>query len=161
MLFISDLRRTYFILLNCIPSIVELVLLYLTLLGIFARVGYHIFTYSGTEKIYQKDDFLNGTGIYYRYLEGNHTDPHYFDYESIWDAFSTFFYSSTTLFVLLTTENYPEVLWPAWMAGHEYWSYFSVYILISTFFMMNLFTASVYNAYETIINRLDVDTSNN
>eukprot|EP01084_Bolivina_argentea_P241160 404922_1 len=40
MLFIRDLRRQYFILISCVPSVLELIMLFLAVVGVFARIGY-------------------------------------------------------------------------------------------------------------------------
>eukprot|EP01084_Bolivina_argentea_P144276 253177_1 len=154
MLFIRDLRKQYFILLNTFPSIIEIIMLYLALTGIGARLGYHIFAY--TSDVYNKNDFFNGTGTYEKYLKNEPISATELEGDWIWYSFDTFFLSSMSLFVLLTTENFPEVLWPAWLSNHIYYGYFMVFVMVSTFFLMNLFSASVYNAYLSIIARLDI-----
>ncbi len=57
MLFICDLRRQYSILWKTFPSIIEIIMLYLALTGIGARLGY-IFEY--TSDVHNKDQFFNG-----------------------------------------------------------------------------------------------------
>ena len=174
-LFIRDLRRQYYIVLACVPYIIELILLWGFVAAIFARIAYHIFYHSQgyspyegiTDSFYMSEDFATGSGIYSKSMGSycqealNNTEltncSDFFD-PYVWNSFSTFFKSIIALFVLLTTENFPEVWWPTWLAedGKAYWSFFLIYALIAVFFLMNLFSAAVYDAYQHIISRLDV-----
>eukprot|EP00485_Elphidium_margaritaceum_P005018 CAMPEP_0202692366 /NCGR_PEP_ID=MMETSP1385-20130828/6762_1 /ASSEMBLY_ACC=CAM_ASM_000861 /TAXON_ID=933848 /ORGANISM="Elphidium margaritaceum" /LENGTH=1838 /DNA_ID=CAMNT_0049347889 /DNA_START=84 /DNA_END=5600 /DNA_ORIENTATION=- len=176
LLFMRDLRRQYYIVVACVPHIIELVLLWLIIASIFARVAYHIFYYAEGDlvdnrrhSLYDQDAFAQGLYPYDEQMreycqlaEADDTgtllpcDQMLPDY--IWDCFSTFFKALIALFVLLTTENFPDVWWPTWLSndGSTFFWFFLVYILIAVFFLLNLFSAVVYHAYQNIIYRLDV-----
>ncbi|XP_066018881.1 two pore channel protein 1 isoform X2 [Pocillopora verrucosa] len=66
------------------------------------------------------------------------------------EFFSSFWRSFISLFVLLTTANYPDVMMPAY--NRSRWSviYFVVYIAIVLYFLMNLLLAVVYDTFTNI-----------
>ena len=75
--------------------------------------------------------FISGSGIYEESLQNATVNEDVF-YDSVWSSFQTFFLSGITLFTLLTTETYPEVMWPTYLAqnGHPYFAYFLVWMLV-------------------------------
>eukprot|EP01084_Bolivina_argentea_P302269 521725_1 len=174
-LFIRDLRRQYYIVLACIPYIIELIFLWMIICAIFARIGYHIFYHSEghlsdgvtRKSVFMAHEFSLGLYPYDEKMSSYCTAA--LDDDSmkncgdfldgfVWVSFDTFFKACISLFGLLTSENFPEVWWPTWLSndGHPYWSFFVAYALISIFFLMNLFSAAVYDAYQHIISKLDV-----
>ncbi|KAM7441892.1 Two pore calcium channel protein 1 [Porites harrisoni] len=66
------------------------------------------------------------------------------------EFFSGFLRSFISLFVLLTTANYPDVMMPAY--NRSRWSviYFAVYISVTLYFLMNLLLAVVYDTFTNI-----------
>ena len=167
-LFINSLRRQYYIVLSCVPYVMELILLWLIIAAIFARIAYHIFYHvegdlvDGVvrQSLYMKSRFADGAYPYNErmgdYCSLNANECTLNDY--VWQSFNSFFRSCIALFVLLTTENFPEVWWPTWLSnnGKKYWAFFLLYTLVSVFFLLNLFYAAIYDAYQHIISRLDV-----
>nr|XP_058965206.1 two pore channel protein 1-like [Pocillopora verrucosa] len=67
------------------------------------------------------------------------------------EFFSSFGRSFISLFVLLTTANYPDVMMPAY--NRSRWSviYFAVYIAVVLYFLMSLLLAVVYDAFTNIV----------
>ncbi|XP_044164237.1 two pore calcium channel protein 1-like isoform X2 [Acropora millepora] len=63
------------------------------------------------------------------------------------EYFTTFWRSFISLFVLLTTANYPDVMMPSY--HHLRWSalFFIIYISVVLYFLMNLLLAVVYDAF--------------
>ncbi|XP_067935277.1 two pore channel protein 1-like [Watersipora subatra] len=58
--------------------------------------------------------------------------------------------SFISLFVLLTTANYPDVMMPSYATSNFSAIFFIVYIAIELYFFMNLFLAVVYNTFTTL-----------
>ncbi|XP_068750292.1 two pore channel protein 1-like [Montipora capricornis] len=63
------------------------------------------------------------------------------------EFFNSFWRSFISLFVLLTTANYPDVMMPSY--SHSRWSaiFFIVYISVVLYFLMNLLLAMVYDKF--------------
>ncbi|XP_064612254.1 LOW QUALITY PROTEIN: two pore channel protein 1-like [Liolophura sinensis] len=61
--------------------------------------------------------------------------------------FSTIQDSFVSLFVLLTTANYPDVMMPAFSVNRWYAIFFVVYLSLELYFLMNLLLAVVYDTF--------------
>ncbi|XP_022783902.1 two pore calcium channel protein 1-like [Stylophora pistillata] len=66
------------------------------------------------------------------------------------ESFRSFWRSFISLFVLLTTANYPDVMMPAY--NRSRWSviFFVIYIAVVLYFLMNLLLAVVYDTFTNI-----------
>eukprot|EP00520_Triparma_pacifica_P009061 CAMPEP_0118635620 /NCGR_PEP_ID=MMETSP0785-20121206/2171_1 /TAXON_ID=91992 /ORGANISM="Bolidomonas pacifica, Strain CCMP 1866" /LENGTH=757 /DNA_ID=CAMNT_0006526661 /DNA_START=87 /DNA_END=2357 /DNA_ORIENTATION=+ len=63
-------------------------------------------------------------------------------------SFSDFPSAMWSLWVLLTTANYPNIMMPAYSQNRAAFLYFSSFILVAYYFMMNLLLAAVYSDYD-------------
>lgn len=63
-------------------------------------------------------------------------------------SFSTLMESLWTLWICVTTANYPDVMMPAYNRSRFSALYFVVFMVMSFFFLMNLILASVVNTYD-------------
>ncbi|XP_029642687.1 two pore calcium channel protein 1-like [Octopus sinensis] len=64
--------------------------------------------------------------------------------------FSTIQDSFVSLFVLLTTANYPDVMMPAYNESRFYVAFFIIYLSLELFFLMNLLLAVVYDKFSSL-----------
>ncbi|KAK7487936.1 hypothetical protein BaRGS_00020837 [Batillaria attramentaria] len=64
--------------------------------------------------------------------------------------FSTVQDSFISLFVLLTTANYPDVMMPAYSVSKFYALFFIVYLSLELYFLMNLLLAVVYDTFSNL-----------
>ena len=58
-----------------------------------------------------------------------------------------------TLWIAVTTANYPDVMMPAYNRNRLAALYFVVFMAITFFFLMNVILASVVNAYDNELDR--------
>lgn len=58
-----------------------------------------------------------------------------------------------TLWIAVTTANYPDVMMPAYNENRLAAIYFVVFMIITFFFLMNVILASVVNAYDNELDR--------
>ncbi|GMI43545.1 hypothetical protein TrCOL_g2384 [Triparma columacea] len=63
-------------------------------------------------------------------------------------SFSDFPNAMWNLWVLLTTANFPNVMMPAYSENRATFLYFSSFLLIAYYFMMNLLLAAIYSDYD-------------
>ena len=61
--------------------------------------------------------------------------------------FKSFFDSFVSLFVLLTTANYPDVMMPSYYRHQYSFIFFFTYLMVCLYFVMNLLLAVVYDAF--------------
>ncbi|XP_020622394.1 two pore calcium channel protein 1-like [Orbicella faveolata] len=66
------------------------------------------------------------------------------------EFFNSFWRSFISLFVLLTTANYPDVMMPSYQRSRWAVIYFGVYIAVVLYFLMNLLLAVVYDTFTNI-----------
>ncbi|XP_076472935.1 two pore calcium channel protein 1-like isoform X2 [Babylonia areolata] len=64
--------------------------------------------------------------------------------------FKTIQDSFISLFVLLTTANYPDVMMPAYSVSRFYAFFFVVYLSLELYFLMNLLLAVVYDTFSNL-----------
>ncbi|KAA0170819.1 hypothetical protein FNF27_06515 [Cafeteria roenbergensis] len=69
------------------------------------------------------------------------------------DYFASLFDSMTQFFVLTTTANFPEVMLPAYRCSPGYAVLFVSYVLLSTFFLLNLTLAATYIEFKALTQR--------
>jgi len=69
------------------------------------------------------------------------------------DYFASLLDSMTQLFILTTTANFPGVMLPAYRCSRWYAAFFVTYILLSTFFLLNLTLAATYLAFKGLTQR--------
>eukprot|EP00466_Bigelowiella_natans_P013262 jgi/Bigna1/136447/aug1.34_g11155 len=65
--------------------------------------------------------------------------------------FNTFEGSFISLFILFTSANNPDVMLPAYRDKRAFVIFFSVFIVVSIFFISNLILANVFDAYRQVI----------
>lgn len=58
--------------------------------------------------------------------------------------------SFVSLFVLMTTANYPDVMMPAYNESRYYAAFFIIYLSLELFFLMNLLLAVVYDTFSSL-----------
>ncbi|XP_075219021.1 two pore calcium channel protein 1-like isoform X4 [Lycorma delicatula] len=66
------------------------------------------------------------------------------------EQFSTLYNSFVTMFVLLTTANFPDVMMPAYAVSKWYSVFFISYLCIVLYILMNLMLAVVYETFTSI-----------
>nr|DBA22831.1 TPA: hypothetical protein GDO54_013826 [Pyxicephalus adspersus] len=108
-------RRNLRQIFQSLPPFIDILLLLLFFMVIFAILGFYLFS-------------------------SNPSDSY----------FSTLENSLVSLFVLLTTANFPDVMMPAY--SHNRWSciFFIVYLSIELYFIMNLLLAVVFDTFNDI-----------
>jgi hypothetical protein len=128
----------------------EFVLLFLIFQLIFGAVGMHLF-----EGLYDEEKFSRGEAPY-NFLEENlcfdRTTNTTADVcnqpEWVFTSFDNFTYTYITMCVLLSTENYPWVLWPPYLISRWNVLYFISYLLFAYFFLLNILLALIFQQYE-------------
>lgn len=108
-------RRNLRQIFQSLPPFIDILLLLLFFMVIFAILGFYLFS-------------------------SNPSDPY----------FSTLENSLVSLFVLLTTANYPDVMMPAYSRNRWSCVFFIVYLSIELYFIMNLLLAVVFDSFNDI-----------
>ena len=62
--------------------------------------------------------------------------------------FDTFFNSFWSMFVLITTSNFPMVMLPSYNTSRAYCIFFILFLVIGLFLLMNLLLAIFYSSYQ-------------
>ena len=65
--------------------------------------------------------------------------------------FSNLIEAAWTLWICITTANYPDVMMPSYNENRLAGLYFVSFMVVSFFFIMNLILASVVNAYDSVM----------
>jgi two pore calcium channel protein, plant len=68
------------------------------------------------------------------------------------DSFSDLGEGITSMLVLLTTANYPDVMMPAYTSNRAWSLYFIMYLIVGLFFMLNLVLATVCDSFREMLN---------
>ena len=118
--FCRGVRRFLRQMFKSLPPILDMLGLLLFIMIIYAVLGFYLFGPSG--------DPLNPT------YKGS---PY----------FKSFFDSFVSLFVLLTTANYPDVMMPSYYRHQYSFIFFFTYLMVCLYFVMNLLLAVVYDAF--------------
>ncbi|XP_077317387.1 two pore channel protein 1 isoform X4 [Lithobates pipiens] len=108
-------RRNLRQIFQSLPPFIDILLLLLFFMVIFAILGFYLFS-------------------------SNPSDPY----------FSTLENSLVSLFVLLTTANFPDVMMPAYSRNRWSCIFFIVYLSIELYFIMNLLLAVVFDTFNDI-----------
>ncbi|XP_068095980.1 two pore channel protein 1 [Hyperolius riggenbachi] len=108
-------RRNLRQIFQSLPPFIDILLLLLFFMVIFAILGFYLFS-------------------------SNPSDP----------FFSTLENSLVSLFVLLTTANFPDVMMPAYSRNRWSCIFFIVYLSIELYFIMNLLLAVVFDTFNDI-----------
>ncbi|XP_040207854.1 two pore calcium channel protein 1 [Rana temporaria] len=108
-------RRNLRQIFQSLPPFIDILLLLLFFMVIFAILGFYLFS-------------------------PNPSDPY----------FSTLENSLVSLFVLLTTANFPDVMMPAYSRNRWSCIFFIVYLSIELYFIMNLLLAVVFDTFNDI-----------
>ncbi|XP_023932786.1 uncharacterized protein LOC106174392 isoform X2 [Lingula anatina] len=109
-------------------------------IGIFSAVGVHVFSQSyhclsTNSSISSNDSNSNGS----RCVE---------DASNVYTgAFDNIGIAALRLFVLLTTENYPDLMVPAYDKQHANFIYFGIYLYVGVFFLTAILLAIVVESY--------------
>ena len=130
-----------------LPQIISVLVLLLLVLYVFAMVGLLLFHKKSLR--HHEDSSLNNKTTNVSLGEG-HEDPHenytaeelegHLYFSSLREAF-------VSLLVLLTTANNPDSMLPVYTANRFYAIYFIVFVALSTYIMLNLLTAVIYNQF--------------
>ncbi|RZF38082.1 hypothetical protein LSTR_LSTR006481 [Laodelphax striatellus] len=75
---------------------------------------------------------------------------HLFSENHVNKSFQTLYDSFVTMFVLLTTANFPDVMMPAYAISKWYSVFFISYLCICLYILMNLMLAVVYETFTSI-----------
>jgi len=111
---------------------------------LFGAVGMTLFAND-----YHEEAFLEGLSPY-QYLDPSSCSAGDCELPSwVFSAFGSFWQTQITLVVLLTTENYPEVLWPPLAVNRWSAIYFIAYLLLAYFFLLNIVLAIMFQNYNT------------
>jgi Ion transport protein len=76
----------------------------------------------------------------------------FYDTQEGKDHFSSLVEALWTLWICVTTANYPDVMMPAYNENRLAGVYFVVFMIVTFFFFMNLILASIVNAYDDTMN---------
>uniref|UniRef100_UPI00358DF891 two pore channel protein 1 n=1 Tax=Myxine glutinosa TaxID=7769 RepID=UPI00358DF891 len=109
------LRRNLRQILQSLPPILDMMVLLLYFMLIFALLGFYLFS-------------------------DNEQDPYFTNLES----------SLVSLFILLTTANFPDVMLPSYASSHWACLFFIVYLSIELYFIMNLLLAVVFDSFNEV-----------
>eukprot|EP00497_Spongosphaera_streptacantha_P002878 TRINITY_DN3524_c0_g1_i1.p1 TRINITY_DN3524_c0_g1~~TRINITY_DN3524_c0_g1_i1.p1 ORF type:complete len:195 (-),score=7.54 TRINITY_DN3524_c0_g1_i1:159-743(-) len=151
-------RQNYTFGLMCIIKAGELAILTLIFILVFSRIGVHLFTWN--ENLYDQTSFLHGTAPYIE-LEPDQcqlqeSTPDFYTPKACWlpeetfESFDSIMDGALALFVLISSENYPAIMYPPRYAYYSYQWFFIVFLIFGHFFFLNMFVALVYESYRGI-----------
>ena len=130
-----------------LPQIFSVLVLLLLILYVFAMVGLLLFH----EKPSQDDtDSSHNNATTNVSLDDADDDPYENYTAEEWEGhlyFSSLREAFISLLVLLTTANNPDSMLPVYTANRFYAIYFIVFVALSTYIMLNLLTAVIYNQF--------------
>ncbi|XP_045157394.2 uncharacterized protein LOC123523795 [Mercenaria mercenaria] len=114
----THLKRAWANIRMTLKQIVHVIVLFYFLIVVFSLVAMKMFQYRGDMK------FPDGSEYFKNYLE------------SFWQ-----------LYILVTTANNPDVMMPAYDKNRWYCLFFTVYIILCLYLMLNILLAVTYNSY--------------
>mmetsp|Transcript_19148 Transcript_19148/g.27567 ORF Transcript_19148/g.27567 Transcript_19148/m.27567 type:complete len:1247 (-) Transcript_19148:441-4181(-) len=120
-----ELRRWFYLIVSTLPKIVGLALLIFSFIAVYAIVGVLLFS-----------DQSYYTGERYEYAN-----------------FNSFGKASISLYVLMTSENYPYIMYPAFESdvgdgSHYYALFFVSFLLVVMFFLANLSVPYLFDSFK-------------
>ena len=118
----KDLRRIFSSLLKSARDLFEFMLAIVFILFLFALMGKMVIGGDIGEEHYHYDEYLNN--------------------------FNDLDKSMASLYILLTTDNYPDVLLPAITVSYFYLFYFIPYMMFAIFVFAPIPTAILFNGYK-------------
>jgi CRP-like cAMP-binding protein len=135
-------RRMFNTSIAVFPRLLEIAIILAAMLLFFASIG--LFLFKDDRSIYNLKAWQQG-GPPFRDCVGQPCEP---IAEYNFEIFSNSYGNALVgLFVLLSAANFPEVIWPAYAVHHGYGLFFIVFIVVGMFFVLNLLTAILYDAY--------------
>ncbi len=137
------LRVAYTISVRTLGSLMHMWIILILMFLFYACMGMYLFKHQ--RDIYNEEAYLSGQG----YPDCDGPCP---PLESwVFTSFSSYGRALITLFVLLTTENFPEVAHPAYMTDHMYQIYFITFWMLGEAFLLQLLLALVFNVYKELM----------
>jgi len=144
------LRIAYTISVRTLFRLIHIWIIFIIFFLIFSCIGLYLFSFQ--RDIYNEEEFNMGIG--YPNCqgpcipEGNEPLPFW-----VFTSFASFEQSLITLFVLLTTENFPDVSHPPYMVSTFYNTYFIVFWLLGEAFLLQLLLALIFNVYKDLMEK--------
>lgn len=117
--FCGGVRRFLRQMFKSLPPIIDMLVLLLFIMVIYSVLGFYLFGPSDT-----RENFPEGSPYFKSFLD-----------------------SFISLFVLLTTANFPDVMMPSYYQTSYSFFFFFSYLMINLYFIMNLLLAVVYDAF--------------
>lgn len=127
----KEMRRWVSVCVKMLPKVAEMLLFIILVVGVYAVVG---------NLLFGKAHFYEGVEL---------------------ENFDTLGSSFLAMFVLLSSENYPDIMWPSFMSTKSegatwYGLYFFSFLLVGLFCLSNLLVPILYQAFKMHRQRLAV-----
>jgi CRP-like cAMP-binding protein len=149
----KSVRRLYILTVRMLPKLFEVLLILLIVFVFFAVTG--LFLFKEHRALYDQAKYNAGDTFLFPHCEGVACEPLP---ESTFESFSNSYgHAFLSLWVLLSTTNYPSFALPAAANSHFYHLYFVAFLIISYFFLMSVIVAVMYStSFSSSMGRLVV-----